>query len=440
MYGTNERRFIFQKKDSRVLLHPRVPIEEIQRHYGIDHVVLTNSEIFEFRKQLNSTMTISFAIVVHRETLIGVFILRESSSDIQFPFPPLEWDLLGITNLESFQSYLRGQPFPLDPLLINGNEALTRNLFRPRLEKIDTRNYHYILGKQLRFKRYTRFTVGQARELFLGRFLAEAGMFPKILGSVSLDWRKTFFDYRPDFDISPLGIFVEELPEAENFDSITGLFYIDILKSETNRNIGSIDALKSIIIELFSFLEEFESFLQKIVDPDLLKYFGDRETGGKAWIREFKVKFERLREKGYSFAAFPTIIFVPQLIHGDCWLRQFIRSGSRTFLLDLEDSGWGSVLFDFASLYNSLEEQNDYFRVIIAKTDYEREFLDKVNLGIREVLEEVLKNRDLKEFKTCRILRLIHELDYLVRFQPYLKWQINIIAGRLGRELNQLED
>ncbi|MFW9930620.1 MAG: hypothetical protein ACFFD1_14620, partial [Candidatus Thorarchaeota archaeon] len=85
----------------------------------------------------------------------------------------------------------------------------------------------------------------------------------------------------------------------------------------------------------------------------------------------------------------------------------------------------------------SLEQQNDYFRIIIASEDVEKKWILNLKEAFMSIIYNLIPINEIKTFNSLRIMRMIHELDYILQYQPYLTWQIEIIQTRILDFINQ---
>ena len=438
-------KILFEAVETTVIPHPKIPFQDIQRHFGINPSSLTETKVYKTKLALKDYL-LEITILFYKGQIIGVFIIPEGCYNVQFPVPPTEFDFLGKNSFSTFFQLIVNKEIK-DPIRMIGFLPAFKH-FSVTVDKLDVTNEHLLITLDqttvLRLKRYTRFTKAQIHEAFIGELLAKEGLFPQIYAIISLSWENVIIPEHIGQKFNPLALIMENLLSTENVDIVTGNFYLQAIRSNnTDIMQEQEEQFITFLEKILHFLKKFDTILADIsqLDKQVFEVFGQPEIGFHRWTRSFIPKYNRLKEIYNdlpSLTVFSNILnaMLPyiniQLIHGDCWLRQFVCSNNeRFYLLDLEDSNWGHPLYDLACLTNSLEQQNDYFRMVIATELNERKWIKKLIEAINTKINAQILPEELNTFRICRTLRLIHELDYITRFQPYLDWQIKILKQRL---------
>ncbi|MHA1984331.1 MAG: phosphotransferase [Candidatus Hodarchaeales archaeon] len=431
-----EKVIILNKKTVQIIKHPKITDEQLRRHYGLDSNSLTDLDLFEYINQLNRVNAINITILIGKNKVKAIFLLLSQLSDIQFTFPPIEFDLINPHNLQLLFQYNDIFPNDILPVFFEGNELPNSDLTTVTTDSIESTNFHYILhfktGEQIRFKKYTRYTIAQTREAILARILSEKGFYPKFYSILGIKWEKLALEIKQPYYYSPLGLFIENIQNPESIEEILSSLYLAALRNPNQRSIGTIKSYQRELQNVIDFLEQFENTLKSISrNEDLYNILGQPETGFKLWKNSFSKKLEKIENRlKLPSLNIDEITEDYQIIHGDCWLRQFVKSEGKVLLLDLEDIGYGHRLFDLASLVNSLEQQNDYFRVVIAKENDEINWIQDLKFSFMNFILEKIPQDMLRTFVILRIMRMIHELEYILQYQPYLTWQIEIMVKR----------
>ncbi|OLS16478.1 MAG: hypothetical protein HeimC3_54210 [Candidatus Heimdallarchaeota archaeon LC_3] len=443
---------VFTKRNIDIIKHPKITDAELRRHYGLDSSSLKKLEIFEFNNQLNLASSININVLTEEGTPKSIFLLINRLSDFQFLVPPVEFDLLSPINLELMFQYERIFKKLIAPIFLVGDQ-LPSSDFDVSSDSIESTNFHFVLhyksGENIRFKKYTRFTIAQTREAVLAQILSKNGLFPKFYAVLEMRWEKIVKEFNQPYDFTPLGIFIENIPNSKNIEGIFASFYLTALRYPNRRSIGTITTFQKELLIVMNYLEKFEKFLNSISkEKKLITILGDADQGYKVWKKEFEEKLNRIRIN----IDLPDININDltndfQIIHGDCWLRQFVKSDEKIILLDLEDICYGHILYDLASLVNSLEQQNDYFKIIIAKETDEVNWIVDLKFSFMNFILEKIPSHLLKNFVLLRIMRMIHELDYILQYQPNLTWLIDVLTKRIttltiklhGKDLEYLE-
>ncbi|MFW9929937.1 MAG: hypothetical protein ACFFD1_11145, partial [Candidatus Thorarchaeota archaeon] len=339
----------FIRKIINVVRHPKLSSTDLRRHYKIEDSEFSNTSIYEFDKQLNLSSFLNIDLIYSKNDLIGIFILKNRLSDVQFLFPPIELDLLSPYNLQLFFNYFTVFKEDINPIIVIG--SMTEFVdFTVIAQRIDSTNLHYILefrnGEQIRFKKYTRFTRNQTHEAVIGNLLADHGFYPKIHSVIYLSFENILIDKKPPFNFLPLGIFMENLKESVTIESILGNIYLEAIKNPSSRTKSLINEFISIIGTVFKFLFDFEGILAITSENTLVKdIFDDKEIEYELWIDSFRKKFSNLPNfQNYPFEKIVIDKKEIQLIHGDCWLRQLIILNKEMYLIDLEDATFGHAL------------------------------------------------------------------------------------------------
>lgn len=445
-------KILFERVELAVIPHPKVPPLDVQRHFGINPSELAEAKVYKTKLELKDS-SLLITLLFFKGKIIGIFIIPEGSYNVQFPVPPIDFDFLGKNSFSTFFQLIADNTIEY-PLKITGSLPTFKD-FSVTVDKLDVTNEHLLITLDqkviLRLKRYTRFTKAQIHEAFIGELLAKEGLFPQIYVIINLSWENVLIAENIGQKFNPLAIIMENLISTENVDTLTGNFYLQAIRSN---NVDIMQNQKELFIKflekVLNFLKKFENILAGIsyIDKRVFDVFGQPEIGFHRWTRSFIPKYTRLKEiyndlpslatfRNILSAMFPYVKI--QLIHGDCWLRQFIQcNNDRFYLLDLEDADWGHPLYDLACLTNSLEQQNDYFRIVISTEPHERKWIKELMETINAIVIKQILPEELNTFRICRTLRLIHELDYIVRFQPYLDWQIKTLEQRLYSWLNDL--
>ena len=173
---------LFSKRNIIIVKHPKISNDELRRHYGLDSNSLDKLAIYSLSNQLNLASSINISILTEDGIIKSIFLLLTHISDIQFLIPPVEFDLLSPINLELIFQYERVFKERVAPIYLVGNN-LPFSDFEVSTDSIESTNFHFILhyktGENIRFKKYTRFTIAQTREAVIAQILSKNGLFPK---------------------------------------------------------------------------------------------------------------------------------------------------------------------------------------------------------------------------------------------------------------------
>ena len=129
------------------------------------------------------------------------------------------------------------------------------------------------------------------------------------------------------------------------------------------------------------------------------------------------------------------------LIHGDIWMRQFAISpfSNQLRIFDFEDMKMGPKAYDFACQINSIAQQYEYFCI---KSENNHLFSDEYGRTLIKIFISTLpsvSSEFKREIQYCQNLRMIHELKYLLEYQPEENWLISYIKQQLISTFEKLK-
>lgn len=307
----------------------------------------------------------------------------------------------------------------------------------------ESTNQHYALTFSqalIRGKIYSNLNKGLKEVQTVSR-LATAGIYPAIQASIS----RLDLDRRP---VGSLALFYDELNNPRNIDHLTGKAYSKFLARET-----SVDECQVVLNEYleraFSALARLHATLnQRSIIPDEAKN-SFKHTREKM-MREIKgghfqtVSFESNENDGLRRQLNRLFqLERASWIHGDVWWRQFIiDEENQVYILDLEDLRIGFLGYDLGSWINSILQQAEY---------YAKDRAGRLRTQVKGIAKTLVSNlwakvqshaqyKDVSRFEidTGRVMRSIHELNYLAAHQPTETWLIQFIDKSCKEVLYQL--
>ncbi|MCY3413218.1 MAG: hypothetical protein INQ03_16380 [Candidatus Heimdallarchaeota archaeon] len=278
--------------------------------------------------------------------------------------------------------------------------------FTIKRDPLDVTNIHAIMfaDKEYHLKVYANMQKA-AIELEITKILANQGLYPEVQGYAK-------------FDDHVALILWDRVQDARNLDESTGKLYIDFYN-----NAISIVQLKNQLIDNFKAIITVLNQFWGILEKKLL------EVQNINWLEKIDHDWKILSSSEYYLSEMDpikqeliswikTANFSP--IHGDCWLRQFIKS-DKIYLLDLEDIVLGPREYDMAGVINSILQQAEYFSVAYPTKD---------RISFRQMIKELIITFDLPvNLRLGMKLRALHELSYLLVHQKDLKWLIEFICN-----------
>ena len=94
-------KILFEAVETTVIPHPKIPFQDIQRHFGINPSSLTETKVYKTKLALKDYL-LEITILFYKGQIIGVFIIPEGCYNVQFPVPPTEFDFLGKNSFSTF--------------------------------------------------------------------------------------------------------------------------------------------------------------------------------------------------------------------------------------------------------------------------------------------------------------------------------------------------
>lgn len=294
---------------------------------------------------------------------------------------------------------------------------------------MDVTNTHAILRsgmKKYHLKIFVRINKTE-KELAITQQLAKLDLYPLVRGYVKIDGK-------------PIVIIWDQLENGRNYDDYLGSMYSGVIKgfsSMTQFEEASFYSYKTVVDTLRKFWET--------LNPAALDLQLTEDEARELWIQKLKKDLETIELGRDNIDAIlglqdeltvwlkETNFFV---IHGDCWLRQFIRSQEATYLLDLEDVTLGPIGYDIGGLYNSILQQGKYFQdAYPERNDISKDMVKLCWNIIKEQKKFITVDTfDIdweREIQLGMKLRAIHELAYLLNHQPELRWLIDFIITEI---------
>jgi thiamine kinase-like enzyme len=407
-----------------------IPREFLKRHYGVEN--FSNLSNINFR-DLNIGNIPGKLIFISADNKLGneelkIFEWKEVDSlNLGFPFTD-NFGLM-IQVLKSLNQKKYGE------LELTAFNTTTWNFTDFQPISIDVTNIHFLVKtdtETLRFKWYSRPEKG-FREYQLHEILASLNFVPEPVLMLSYDNNAIFGLYK-------------EISSIENLDNVTGNVYAELVAgkikiSEFNSKIKvHLSEIAQLILQIMNLDKK----------PNIHNFFGkyDKEVWKQIlysnWegIIESKI-YNNLIEQNLTNNGLPLLAnFLEHtrssVVHGDIWLRQFgFDKGSKQYyLFDFEEMSLGPRAFDIASILSSLLQQFEYFR--LKKPNHEF-FTDKsADRLVAWFLTNIpfITESFITEIKNAQCIRMIHELNYLIHYQPNERWLIQFLKEQLRKSLS----
>lgn len=425
-----------------------LPLASLERHYGISHAEVRSASVSELvstgkfpgllvkwqvhlqngKSQAIYTWFSSRMLNALRDQSIG--LVRE-----------LVWENLGDLGLVFQEGALKGDQG--DIAFIYESTKTLGPIQGVRGFSEESTNQHYVLTFSqalIRGKIYSNPNKG-LKEVQTVSKLAAAGAYPVIRASISL----SDVDPRP---VGTLALFYDELNDARNIDHLTGNAYSNFLVGETSLDECQV-VLNEYLERAFSALARLHATLnQRPIIPDEAK--SSLENMQENLMRE--INGEHFQTVGLESIA--DDVLLRQLnrlfqldraswIHGDVWWRQFITDEkNQVYLLDLEDLRIGFLGYDLGSWINSIFQQAEYYAKDLARRlrTQVKGIANTLVSDLWTIVQSHAQYKDVSrlEVDMGRLMRSIHELNYLAAHQPAETWLIQFIDRSCKEVLQHL--
>jgi hypothetical protein len=408
-----------------------IPKEILKRHYGIESFSnLSNIQL----KELKIGDIPGKLIFISAENKLGneqikIFMWEDNDSlSLGFPFSDNYGLLLRILRSLSKSN--------LGKLELSAEKNVNWNFIDFSPISIDVTNLHYLVktpSQEFRFKWYTRPEKG-FNEFKFHRNISDLNIAPQPMLMLAYKNNAIFGLYK-------------EIGSISNLDTVIGDLYDEMLEEKIQ------------ITEFYSrmnfYLKQIAGLILKILNlkekpifQDLFEKYDKNEWKHilySNWEGVLKSQIYSQSEQNKISDEYLPILMdyldhtISNVIHGDVWLRQFgIDQASKNYyLFDLEEMSLGPRMFDIASLLSSISQQFEYFRL---KKPEHKVFIDNSSEKLIDMLLTnfpFLEKDYLTEIKHAQCIRIIHELNYLLNYQPNERWLIEFLKDSLRKLLSE---